>query len=138
LPRSTATLAGLLPADAAGNLRKITAGTQLAAYDDQYRHIPLPQLPGIARALPADMSREVVRLASRLGFTASDILIEIANAVTRQTASPGAGPATVARLAAAGFPDTPTEMRTEHAPAAEPEGARRHRKTGSPRQQPAR
>jgi DNA primase len=129
-------LAGLLPASAARHLRQTTAGTELAAFDDQLRPAPLPRLPDIARALPADISREVVRLADRLGFTASDTLIEVANAVTRQAAGPGSrGQAAAARLAAAGFPDPPLETRPGEAPAVEPERPRRHSKVGSPRQQ---
>jgi hypothetical protein len=60
-------LAGHLPASTAGRLRQITAGTELTAFDDQFRPAALPRLPGIARALPGDTSREVVRLADRLG-----------------------------------------------------------------------
>ena len=132
-------LAGHLPASTVGRLRQVTAGIELTAFDDQFRPAALPQLPGIASALPADTGREVVRLADRLGFTASDVLIEVANAVTRQAARPGGrGPATAARLAAAGFPAPPLETRAEGTPAVEPQRDGRHRKTGIPRQQPAR
>jgi hypothetical protein len=132
-------LAGLLPAAAAGRLRQLTAATELAAFDDQFRPASLPQLPGIARALPADTSREVVRLAERLGFTASDVLIEVANAVTRQAARPGSsGPATAARLAGAGFPAPPVQTPAEGTSAAEPERVGRHPKPGILRQQSAR
>jgi DNA primase len=132
-------LAGLLPASAARHLRQITAGTELAAFDDQFRPAPLTRLPEIARALPADTSREVVRLANRLGFTASDILIEVANAMTRQAGRPGGrGQASAARLAAAGFPNPPLETRAEETPAVEPERAYGRSKAGSLRQQSAR
>ena len=132
-------LAGHLPPSTAGRLRQITAGTELAAFDDRFRPVPLPQLPGIARALPADTSREIVRLAGRLGFTASDVLIEVANALTRQAPSPGSGgPKTASRLAAAGFPAPPLETRAEGEPVIEPARADRPRKHGSPRPQPAR
>ena len=44
-----------------------------------------PELPEIARALPADSAYQITRTAERLGFTDySDVLAEVANAVIRQ------------------------------------------------------
>lgn len=41
-----------------------------------------PELPEIARALPADTAYQIIRTAKRLGFTGySDVLAEVANAV---------------------------------------------------------
>jgi DNA primase catalytic core len=96
------TLTALLPADTAAQIRQATAGAELAAVDDQLHPIAIPQLPGIARTLPADIAFQATRLADRLGFTTSDVLIEIANAATRQASHPPPGAA--ACLAASGFP----------------------------------
>jgi DNA primase len=125
-------LARLLPPATASQLQQITAGTELSAIDDQLEHAALPQLPGIARALPADTSRQIVRLADRLGFTASEVLIEIANAVTRQSSRPSSRGPAAALLAGADFPAAPLETPAD-VPAAGPERAVRHRAHCSPR-----
>jgi len=98
------TLASLLPSDTVAQIGQATAGNQLAAVDDHLRPLAIPQLPDIARMLPSDIAFQVTRLADQLGFTASDILIEIANTATRQARHPPPGAA--ARLAASGFPGT--------------------------------
>ena len=100
-------LARLLPADVAAQIRQITTGAELSAVDEQMRPAVIPQLPGIARILPADTAREVTRLADRLGFTSSDVLIEVANAVTRQASRPRREAA--GRSAVSSFPNSPTE-----------------------------
>jgi len=64
-----------------------------------------PQLPLVAQAFPSDTASEAVRLASRLAFPADEVVIKIANAVTRQAVRRGPGRSgTQASLAANGFP----------------------------------
>jgi hypothetical protein len=51
-------------------------------------------LEGLARALPADTACQITRTAERLGFTDySDVLAEVANAVTRKASRPKGGSA---------------------------------------------
>ena len=89
--RSTATvIAGLLPAGSAEAIRQITGNRELATVDEQMRPVANPELPEIARVLPADAAYQTMRVAERLGFTDySDVLAEVANAVTRDAARPG-------------------------------------------------
>ena len=72
-----------------------------------------PELPEIARALPADTAYQIMRAAERLGFTDySDVLAEVANAVTRNAARPGSRAARRApQLAASSFPHPPATIR---------------------------
>jgi DNA primase len=82
-------LADLLPPAAATQVRETTRGAGLAAVDDQARPVVSPQLPLVAQALPPDTASEAVKLASRLGFPVDEVVIEIANAVTRQATRRG-------------------------------------------------
>ena len=118
--RSTATIiAGLLPAGSAEAIRQITGNRELATVDEQMRPVANPELPEIARVLPADAAYQTVRVAERLGFTDySDVLAEVANAVTRDAARPGNPAAHRApQLAAGSFPHPPAAIRhgDEHA-----------------------
>jgi DNA primase len=81
-------IAGLLPDEAAGQIRRITAGRELRAFDDQLRHVGNPELPQIARALPAGTAFQAVRTATRLDFDVSDVLTVVANAVILSARSP--------------------------------------------------
>ena len=126
---AAATLAGLLPADTAAKIRKTAAGTEPAAAGDQMRPIAFPQLPGIARALPADTLWAVARLADRFGLMASDALIELAGAVTRQPASGDRAGRPAAHLAAGSFPGPPPQS----PPAERPAGPPRHAQARRPR-----
>jgi hypothetical protein len=108
--RSTATvIAGLIPAASAEAIRQITGNRELATIDEQLRPVANPELPEIACALPADVTFQTMRVAERLGFTDySDVLAEVANAVTRDAARPGNRAANGApRLAAGSFPHPP-------------------------------
>ena len=112
--RSTATvIAGLLPAGSAEAIRQITGNRELATVDEQMRPVANPELPEIARVLPADAAYQTMRVAERLGFTDySDVLAEVANAVTRDAARPGSRAAHRApQLAASSFPHPPTIIR---------------------------
>ena len=118
--RSTAAvIAGLLPASSAEAIRQITGSRELATVDEQMRPVANPELPEIARILPADAAYQTIRVAERLGFTDySDVLAEVANAVTRDSARPGNRTARGApRLAASSFPHPLTTIRPgdEHA-----------------------
>jgi DNA primase len=115
--RSTAAMiAGLLPAASAEAIRQITGNRELATADDLMRPVANAELPEIARVLPADAAYQTMRVAERLGFTdCSDVLAEVANAVTRDAARPAARRAP--QLAAGSFPHPPATIRhgDEHA-----------------------
>lgn len=86
---STASLiAGLLPADTASQVRQLTGGRDLVMLNDMLRPVENPELTRIARILPADAACQVVRAACTLGFDASDVLAEVANAANRFVQSP--------------------------------------------------
>jgi hypothetical protein len=70
------------------------------------RPVANPELPEIARVLRADAAYQTMRVAERLGFTDySDVLAEVANAVTRDAVRPGDRAAHGApQLAASSFP----------------------------------
>jgi DNA primase len=137
--RSTATvIASLLPAGNAEAIRQITGNRQLATVDEQMRPVANPELPEIARVLPADAAYQTMRVAERLGFTDySDVLAEVANAVTRGAARPGNPAAHRApQLAAGSFPHPPAASRhgDEHAVHRPPShGNRLTKARGSPR-----
>ena len=117
--RSTASvIAGLIPAASAEAIRQITGNRELATIDEQMRPVANPELPEIARALPADVTYQTMRVAERLGFTDySDVLAEVANAVTRDAARPGNRAADRApQLAASSFPHPPVAIRHEDQP----------------------
>jgi tRNA 2-thiouridine synthesizing protein A len=78
----------------------------------QMRPVANPELPEIARVLPADAAYQIMRVAERLGFTDySDVLAEVANAVTRDAARPGNRAAHRApQLAASSFPHPPATI----------------------------
>ena len=111
--RSTATLvACLLPLETAEAIRQITRNKELLMLDEYLRPVANPDLPEIARALPADIIYQIMRTAERLGITDySDVLAEVANAVTRQAARQrdvprGAAP----QLAGKSFPHLPSTV----------------------------
>jgi DNA primase len=108
--RSVATvIADLLPPDTAGAIRQITRNKKLIALDERMQPVANPELPEIARVLPADTAYQITRTAERLGFTDySDVLAEVANAVTRKLADPkDVTHDTAPRLAISSFPYPP-------------------------------
>ena len=137
--RSTATvIAGLLPAGSAEAIRQITGNRELATIDEQMRPVANPELPEIARVLPADVAYQTMRVAERLGFTDySDVLAEVANAVTRDAARPGNRTADGApQLAASSFPHPPATIRHDDEPVTSwppRRGSRLTQARGSPR-----
>jgi len=117
-------IAGLLPAEAAGAIRQITGNEQLTTIDEDMRPVANPELPEIARALPADTAYQITRAAERLGFTDySDVLAEVTNAVIRDNASPEGVPHdAAARLARSSFPHPPLTIHASAEPATAPLG----------------
>jgi DNA primase len=107
--RSTATLiASLLPPETAEAIRQITRNRELLTLDERMHPVTNPELPQIACAVPADTTYQIIRTAERLGFTDySDVLAEVANAVTRRTTRPKGDPHDSARLAGESFPHPP-------------------------------
>jgi DNA primase len=108
--RSTATLiAGLLPPETADAIRGITRGKELLTLDERMRPVTSPELPEIARALPAETAYQITLAADRLGYSDySDVLAEVANAVTRNTSRPeGALHDAAPQLAGKSFPHPP-------------------------------
>jgi len=109
--RSTAALiAGLLPPETAEAIRQITRNQELLTLDERMWPVANPELPKIARALSADTIYQIMRTAERLGFTDdSDVLAEVANAVTPNTARPEGVPHDAApQLAGKSFPHPPS------------------------------
>jgi DNA primase len=108
--RSTASLiAGLLPPDTAETIRRITRNKELLTLNERMRPVANLELPQIARALPADTTYQIIRTAEQLGFTDySDVLAEVANAVTRKAGRPRDHPHDAAPyLAGRSFPYPP-------------------------------
>jgi DNA primase len=123
--RSAATLiAGLLPPESAEAIRQITGTKELLTLDEHMRPVANPELPEIARALPADTICQIMRTAERLGVTDySDVLAEVANAVTRNTARPKGVPHDAApQLAGKNFPYPPSTIPFSTGLAAVPPG----------------
>ena len=136
-------IADLLPDEAARQISRITAGRELRTFDDQLRHVDNPELPQIARVLPADTAFQAVRTAARLDFDVSDVLTVVANAVTLNARSPKGQERTLRdnpdrtrpapdreapRLAGTGFPHPPL---SPHASAAFAESGSRLRAAGN-------
>ena len=147
--RSTASLiASLLPDDTASQIRGITAGRELQTTDDLLRPVDNPEIPQIARILPAETSYQIVRTAGKLGFDCTDVLAEVANATTRAPPprtpaprpaprpgrSPAAPPPSAARLASTSFPRPPL---TPHPSPGQPPGPQRPQPGSGPPASPA-
>jgi DNA primase catalytic core len=110
---AAAVLAVLLPPEAAEQVREATGGTTIATVDEEMRPVVSAEVPGIARSLPADTAYQVTRLADRLCFPASDVVIEVANAVTRHPVTPSSQ--SPGSQAADSFPSKPLENPGEEA-----------------------
>jgi DNA primase len=108
--RSVATvIVGLLPPETAEAIRRITRNKALITFDERMLPVMNPELPEIARALPADTAYQITRTAERLGFTDySDVLAEVANAAIRRATCPkGVQHDMPPRLAGTNFPLPP-------------------------------
>ena len=116
---AAAVIAGLLPAGTATMIRRVTAGRELATIDEEMRPVALPELPEIARTLPAGTACQIARVAERLGITDySDVLAEVANAVTRQGPPERKAGARAPWLAGTSFPQPPQTAPGRAEPAA--------------------
>ena len=115
---TAALIAGLLPAGSAEAIRQITGNRELAIIDEQMRPVTNPELPEIAGVLPADAACQTTRIAERLGFTDySDVLAEVANAVTCNATQPRSRtPDEAPQLAASSFPHPPATIRHDDEP----------------------
>jgi hypothetical protein len=82
------------------------------------RPVANPELPAIARALPADTAYQITRTAERLGFTDySDVLAEVANVITRRGGHPkGILLEAAPKLANACFPHPPLAIQRSTGP----------------------
>jgi DNA primase catalytic core len=131
--RSAASLiASLLPDDTASQIHGITAGRELQTTDDLLHPVDNPEIPQIARILPADTSYQIMRTAGKLGFDCTDVLAEVANAATRSPECrsltrhyepdrcPAAGPPRAAQLASTSFPRPPLTAHATPAAATRP------------------
>jgi DNA primase len=123
--RSAASLiASLLPSEAAGQILQVTGGLYVATLGDDLRPLAAPELPVIARMLPADAACQIARVGDRLVSDYSDVMAEVANAIIREATAPKRPVAggrrndlnrrplawadtNPIRLAAAGFPESP-------------------------------
>jgi hypothetical protein len=72
--------------------------------------------PAITQVLPADTASQALRLATRLGFPVTDVIIEVANGVTRQAAKAPVRKQSAATLAAGSFPAGPANLPGEGTP----------------------
>jgi hypothetical protein len=79
-------IASLLPPETISQILQITGGRALATLDDSLHPITHPELPAIARILPAGAICQVIRTADRTNSDYSDITAEMANAISRSTA----------------------------------------------------
>ena len=122
--RSAAMLiASLLPSETADHILQVTGGHHLTMLDDDLHPVENPELPAIARLLPANAACQIVRVANRLETDASEATAAVANAVSKAAAipkrpaarghqnEPGRRPiirtdTNPARLAAVGFPNS--------------------------------
>ena len=85
---TAALIAELLPAQAAKRISQLTEGRKLVLVDDLANPVEIPELPRFAAALPAETAYQVVRAAVKLGFDATEVIVEVANTVTRDARSP--------------------------------------------------
>ena len=118
--RSVATvIAGLLPPETAEAIRQITRNKEMITLDEHMQPVANPEIPEIARLLPADTAYQITRTAERLGITDySDVLAEVANAVTRKAACPkGVMHDAAPRLARSSFPHPPLTIHNSTEPA---------------------
>jgi DNA primase len=85
---TAALIAELLPGQAAKRISQLIGGRKLVMFDNAANPVQIPELPRVAAALPAETAYHVVRAAVKLGFDATEVMAEVANAVTRDARSP--------------------------------------------------
>jgi DNA primase len=72
----------LLP-ETARVIRQITSGQEIETLDENLHHIPHPELPMIARLLPAGAACQIARVADRTGSGCDEVTAEVTNAVSK-------------------------------------------------------
>jgi DNA primase len=118
-----ALIARLLPSETVDQILQVTGRRHEATINDDLRPVANPELPAIARVLPANAACQIVRVADRTESDCSEVTAEVANAVRKEAAVPkrpargpnldvGRGQGAPARpnpahLATASFPDLP-------------------------------
>jgi len=85
---AAALIASLLPSETVRQILQATGGRHIASLDDNLRPVVNPELPVIARMLPASAACQIARVADRLENDHSDVTAEVANAVSRKPAAP--------------------------------------------------
>ncbi len=87
--RSAASLiASLLPSETAEGIVRVTGGRQLATLTHDLRPIANAEMPAIARMIPASTACQIVRVADRLKTDCAEVIVEMANEVSRKAAAP--------------------------------------------------
>jgi DNA primase len=87
--RSAATLiASLLPSDTADQILQLTGGNHLTMLNEDLHPVENPELPAIARLLPANAACQIIRVADRLETDNSEVTAEVANAISKAAALP--------------------------------------------------
>ena len=85
---AAALIASLLPSETADRILQITGGRHLATLNDDLRPVANPELPAIARMMPANAACQIVRVANRTESDCSEVTAEVANAVGKEAAVP--------------------------------------------------
>jgi DNA primase catalytic core len=121
---AAALIASLLPSGTADQILQATGGRRLATLDADLHPVANPEMPAIARMLPASAACQIVRVATRTGSDCSEVTAEVANAVNKEAPVPKRAAArghrinigrrqraptdpNPVRLATVGFPDLP-------------------------------
>jgi DNA primase len=81
-------IASTLPPGSIEQILQAPSGRTLKSLGDDLRSVRSAELEAVSRVVPADVIRQILRIAERLQFDCSDITAEIANAVTRARTSP--------------------------------------------------
>jgi len=76
-------IATQLPPETANRILQITGRRAIVTLDERLHPVASPELPLIARILPASATCQIVRVAGRLGTEHSEVTAEMANAVGR-------------------------------------------------------
>ncbi|MGH3218310.1 MAG: toprim domain-containing protein [Streptosporangiaceae bacterium] len=85
---AAAYIAGILPPETADAILSITGGQSLATLEDSLRPVANPELPAIARILPPDAIRQIVRTADRTRCDYSEVTAAVANTVAQDPQRP--------------------------------------------------
>lgn len=86
-------VASTLSPETAGTIQQITSGRKIETLDEDLHPILSPELPVIARILPANAGCQIVRIAELTGCTSDEVTAEVANAVRNDQSAPMREPA---------------------------------------------